>query len=165
MFDFNAPKDCLKGKKILVTGAAAGIGRAAAVAFAQHGAIVLLHGRNEESLNPVYDEIEALNLEQPAICPLDLEFAQPEQYEELAALIEQEFGTIDGLLNNASLLGARSPIQSYDQSLWMKVMQVNVNGSFMMTQAMLPLLDHDQPASVIFTSSSVGRKGRAHWGA
>ena len=165
MFDYTAPEDCLKGKKIMVTGAAAGIGRAAAITFAKHGATVLLHGRNEESLNPVYDEIESLGLELPAICPLDLEFAQPEQYEELAALIEQEFGTIDGLLNNASLLGVRSPIQSYDPSVWMKVMQVNVNGTFMLTQALLPLLDNDTPASIVFTSSSVGRKGRAHWGA
>jgi len=165
MFDYNAPENCLKGKNILVTGAAAGIGRAAALTYAKYGATVLLHGRKEKTLNPVYDEIVKLGYEEPAICPLDLEFAQPEQYEELAALVEQEFGTLDGLLNNASMLGVRSPIQSYDPSVWMKVMQVNVNATFMMTQAMLPLMQHERPASIIMTSSSVGRKGRAHWGA
>jgi NAD(P)-dependent dehydrogenase (short-subunit alcohol dehydrogenase family) len=165
MFEYTAPENCLKGKKILVTGSAAGIGRAAAIAYAKHGATVLLHGRKEKTLNPVYDEIVNAGYEEPAICPLDLEFAQPEQYEELAALVEQEFGTLDGLLNNASILGVRSPIQSYDPSVWMKVMHVNANAAFMMTQAMLPLMQHEGPASIAFTSSSVGRKGRAHWGA
>lgn len=165
MFDYTAPENCLSGKKILVTGSAAGIGRAAALTYAKYGATVLLHGRKEKTLNPVYDEIVKAGYPEPAICPLDLEFAQPEQYEELAALVEQEFGTIDGLLNNASILGVRSPIQSYDPSVWMKVMHINVNGSFMMTQAMLPLMQHDKPASIVLTSSSVGRKGRAHWGA
>jgi NAD(P)-dependent dehydrogenase (short-subunit alcohol dehydrogenase family) len=165
MFEYSAPENCLQGKNILVTGAAAGIGKAAALAYAKHGATVILHGRNEESLEPVYDEIVNLGYAEPAICPLDLEFAQPEHYEELAALIEKEFGTLHGLLNNASLLGSLSPIQSYDPSLFMKVMQVNVNASFMMTQAMLPLMPHDTPASIILTSSSVGRKGRANWGA
>ncbi len=47
----------------------------------------------------------------------------------------------------------------------MRVMQINVNAMFMLTSALLPLLKLSEDASVVFTSSSVGRKGRAYWGA
>jgi len=83
----------------------------------------------------------------------------------VAAAIEKEFGKIDGLLNNASALGNRTPIENYDPSVWNQVMQVNVNAQFFLTQAMLPLLMKSDDASVIFTSSGVGRKGSAYWGA
>jgi NAD(P)-dependent dehydrogenase (short-subunit alcohol dehydrogenase family) len=47
----------------------------------------------------------------------------------------------------------------------MEVMQININAAFMMSQALLPLLDQAENASIIFTSSGVGRRGKAYWGA
>ena len=59
MFDYQAPENLLQGKNILVTGAGDGIGRAAALSYAAHGATVILLGRTEAKLDAVYDEIEA----------------------------------------------------------------------------------------------------------
>lgn len=165
MFDYQAPEQLLEGRIILVTGAGDGIGRAAAKTYASHGATVVLLGRTLEKLESLYDEIEAAGYPQPAIVPLNLESATEHEYMELANTLEQEFGRLDGLLNNASSLGVRTAIETYDPTIWTQVMQVNVNASFMLTQALLPLLQESDDASIIFTSSGVGRKGRAYWGA
>lgn len=165
MYDYQAPEQLLKDRVILVTGAGDGIGRAAANAYAAAGATVVLLGRTLEKLEQVYDEIEAAGHPQPALVPLNLESASEHDYQELAAKLETEFGRLDGLLNNASILGLRTPMDGYDASTWQQVMQINVNGTFLLTQAMLPLLKESDDAAVIFTSSGVGRKGRAYWGA
>ncbi|OMG61617.1 YciK family oxidoreductase [Stutzerimonas balearica] len=165
MFDYTARRDLLAGRIILVTGAGRGIGEAAAKAYAAHGATVLLLGKTEENLNRVYDEIEAAGHPQPAVIPFNLETALPHQYDELAAMIEREFGRLDGLLHNASIVGPRTPVEQLSGENFMRVMQVNVNAMFMLTSTLLPLLKLSTDASILFTSSSVGRKGRAYWGA
>ncbi len=165
MFDYQASADLLANKNIIITGAGDGIGRAAALCFASYGATVILLGRTEEKLEQVYDEIEAAGYPQAAIVPLNLESATETDYDSLAAMIEQEFGKLDGILHNASLLGMRTPLEGYDPSTWQRVMQVNVNAAFMLTQALLSLTQAADNASIVFTSSSVGRKGKAYWGA
>lgn len=165
MFDYSARPDLLAGRIILVTGAGRGIGAAAAQCFAAHGATVLLLGKTEEHLNRVYDTIEAAGHPQPVVIPFNLETALPHQYDELAATIEREFGRLDGLLLNASIVGPRTPVEQLSGDNFMRVMQVNVNATFMLTSTLLPLLKLSEDASVVFTSSSVGRKGRAYWGA
>lgn len=165
MFDYSARPDLLKGRVILVTGAGRGIGAAAAKTFAAHGASVLLLGKTEGNLNQLYDEIEAAGHPQPVVIPFNLETALPHQYDELAATIESEFGRLDGLLHNAAIIGPRTPLEQLSGDNFMRVMQVNVSAMFMLTSTLLPLLKLSEDASVVFTSSSVGRKGRAYWGA
>lgn len=165
MFNYSARPDLLKDRVILVTGAGRGIGAAAARTYAAHGATVLLLGRTESNLSAVYDEIEAAGHPQPVVIPFDLETALPHQYDELAAMIEAEFGRLDGVLHNASIIGPRTPIEQLTGEQFMQVMHVNVNATFMLTTALLPLLKLSGDASIAFTSSSVGRKGRAYWGA
>ncbi len=70
--EYQVAADALKGKVILVTGAGDGIGRQAAISYAQHGATVILLGRTVKKLESVYDEIEAAGYPQPAIIPLDM---------------------------------------------------------------------------------------------
>lgn len=165
MFDYTARPDLLKGRIILVTGAGRGIGAAAAQAYAAHGATVLLLGKTEANLNEVYDQIVAAGQAEPVVVPFNLETAQPHHYEELAAMIEGTFGRLDGLLHNASIIGPRTPIEQLSGEHFMRVMHINVNAMFMLTSTLLPLLKLSEDASVVFTSSSVGRKGRAYWGA
>ncbi|KTC41148.1 3-oxoacyl-ACP reductase [Pseudomonas putida] len=165
MFDYSARPDLLAGRVILVTGAGRGIGAAAAKAYAAHGAIVLLLGKTESNLTAVYDEIEAAGHPQPVVIPFDLHSAHTPQYAELAQMIEKTFGRLDGLLHNASIIGPRTPLDVLPDDEFIQVMQVNVNATFMLTRALLPLLKQAEDGSVVFTSSSVGRKGRAHWGA
>lgn len=163
--NFTADAECLKDKVILVTGAGDGIGRAAALSFAKHGATIILLGRTIEKLEAVYDEIEAMSAPQAAIYPMHLRGAAAHDYQELADTIEREFGRLDGLLHNASILGQRRSLAQTTLDSWEEVMQVNVNAQFMMTQALLPVLAASKNGSLVFTSSSVGRKGRAFWGA
>ncbi|PMR78946.1 YciK family oxidoreductase [Halomonas urumqiensis] len=163
--DYQAPADLLKGRNILVTGAGSGIGRAAALSYARHGATVILLGRTTAKLEKVYDEIEAAGGPQPAIFPLNFEGAVLKDFHDMAETLDKEFGRLDGLLHNAGLLGRITPFEQYNPELWEQVMQVNINGPIWMTQALLPLLKYSADSSVIFTSSSVGRVGRAYWGA
>ena len=165
MFDYTARPDLLQGRIILVTGAGRGIGAAAAKTYAAHGATVLLLGKTEANLSQVYDDIEAAGHAKPAVIPFNLETAHLNQHDELAAMIESEFGRLDGLLHNASIIGPRTPLEQLSGENFMRVMHINVNAMFMLTSTLLPLLKLSQDASVIFTSSSVGRKGRAYWGA
>ena len=165
MFDYTPRPHLLDGRVILVTGAGRGIGAAAALSCAAHGATVLLLGKTESHLSAVYDQIEAAGYPRPAVIPFDLGTAQPDQYQALASMLETEFGHLDGLLHNASIIGPRTPLEQLGGEQFMEVMQVNVNATFMLTSALLPMLKRSHDGSVVFTSSSVGRKGRAYWGA
>ena len=165
MFDYQAPADLLKDKIVLVSGAGSGIGKAAALAYAECGATVILMGRNVERLEQVYDEIEQAGNPQAAITPFDFIEANEERYQELVNSIHKEFGRLDGLLNNASILGTLTPIQSYNLTTWNQVIQTNLNAQFALTKYCLPLLQEAHNSSIIFTSSSAGRKPYAYWGA
>ena len=162
---YNPPEKCLQGRVILVTGAGSGIGRAAAISFATHGATVILLGRTVEKLEAVYDEIESAGSPSPAIYPLCLEGATEQDYQTLTSNIEQEFGELHGLLHNAGQLGQRTTIANYQAQIWQQVMQVNLNAQFLLTKALLPIMKTADDASIVFTSSGVGRKGRPFWGA
>jgi len=165
MENYTPAPDLLAGKTILVTGAGDGIGRAAAIAYARHGATVILLGRTVSKLEEVYDEIVGANNPQPVIHPMDLQKASAEDYDVLGSSILEQFGQLDGLLHNAAQLGPRTPVQFYPAETWHQVMQVNVNAAFLLSRALLPAMMAAPEASLIFTSSSVGRQGRAYWGA
>jgi len=165
MMNYQASKDLLKDKIILVTGAGDGIGKTAAIHYAKHGATVILLGRTTKKLEQVYDEIENAGYPQAAIVPLNLDGAVEHDYSQLASTIEKEFGRLDGLLHNASILGDRTALATYEPSTFEQVMRVNVTSQFLLTQAVMPLLNQSETASIVFTSSGVGRKARAYWGA
>ena len=163
--DYKPRTNLLSGKTILVTGAGDGIGRSAALNYAKYGASVLLLGRTGSKLEAVYDEIENAGGSKPSIIEMDLATAPEDMYTSLAASLGEEFSCLDGILHNAALLGDRRPIESAGYANWQDVMQVNVNAQFLLTQHFLPLLQQAPTASIIFTSSTVGRIGKAYWGA
>ncbi|GIU08627.1 MULTISPECIES: YciK family oxidoreductase [unclassified Shewanella] len=164
MLEYQAAKDLLKDKTILVTGAGDGIGKAAAINFAKHGATVILLGKTVKKLEAVYDQIEQAGYPTPAIVPLDLKGATEQNYKDMADTIEEQFGQLDGLLHNASVLGVLGPFEHMTMTTVNEVMQVNVIAEIMLTKAMLPVMRKSPSASLLFTSSSVGRQGRAYWG-
>jgi NAD(P)-dependent dehydrogenase (short-subunit alcohol dehydrogenase family) len=163
--EYTAPPTLLEDRVILVTGAGAGIGRAAAMSFARHGATVILLGRTVSNLESVYDEIVAAGYRQPAIVPMNLADAQGPVYSELVERIGSEYGRLDGLLHNAGILGQLTPIEHHDVGVWTEVLHVNLTAPFVLTKMLLPLLKKSTDASIVFTSSGVGRQGRAYWGA
>lgn len=163
--NYQASKNLLKDRIIMVTGAGDGIGKAAAIAYAQAGATLILAGRTVEKLEQVYDKIIADGGIEPLIYPVDFEGATEDDFNQLANQCDQQFGRLDGLLLNAGILGQRTPLSSYREDVWTKVMQVNVTSQYLITKALMPILEASDNASVIFTTSGVGRVGRAYWGA
>lgn len=164
MNDYVAPLQLLNNKVILITGAGDGIGAEAAKTYAKYGATCILLGRTVSKLESVYDDIVNAGGAEPAIVPLDLKGATPSHYQQMAQTIIDQFGRLDGVLHNASVLGHLSAFKDIDSQEWQDVMHTNVNGMVFMTQALIPALEKADKASVIFTTSSVGRKGRAFWG-
>ena len=162
---FVPSSNCLDSKTILVTGAGDGIGRVAALTYARYGATVLLLGRTSSKLEYVYDEIESLGGKQPAMLPMNLEGATYAEMQQLEGLINKEVGQLDGILHNAGVLGQLTPLEMYDVDTFAQVMKVNFTATFMLTQALLPLLKDADHGSVVFTCSTVGTHPRAFWGA
>jgi len=165
MKDYQPAADLLKDRVILVTGAGDGIGRAVARRLASHRATVVLLDRAIRKLEQVYDDIERAGSPKPAIYPMNLEGATPKDYADLAQVLDAEFGRLDGLLHNAALFEGLTPIANYDIEFWYRILQVNLNAPFMLTQAVLGLLNRSADASVVFTTDRVGDEGQAYWGA
>jgi len=165
LIDYEPKPGLLDGRVILISGASAGIGAALARRSATLGATVIMLGRSVPRLETVYDEIEQAGGPRPGIFVIDFLTAGGPQYDQLFEAVAGEYGRLDGLVHCAGILGDRSPIEQHDISVWHQVMQVNVTAPFILTQAMFPLLRRSGDASVIFTSSGVGRSGRAFWGA
>ncbi len=160
--EFEPRTDTLKDKVIMVTGATGGYGKALSMAYAEAGATVILMGKNVRLLENLYDEIEGLGAPQPAIYPLNLEGATEKDYYEMAQNIEQEFGRLDGLVHAAVSLGAPTPYEHSDTETWLKTIQINLNGPYLLTKHAIPLLKQSPHASLVFmTDDKLG----AYWDA
>lgn len=163
--DYLPPSDLLKDRVIFITGAGQGLGRAAALAYAAHGATVILHGRKVKKLESVYDEIAQLGKAEAIIYPLDFEKAGEQDFQITAQSIAQQIGRLDGILHNAAFLYGLSPIENQTVEQWRTVLQVNLIASFALTKACLPLLKAAPNASIIMTSDSHTPHPTAYWGA
>lgn len=163
----NAPDHAqgqLNGRVIAITGATGGIGRAVALAAAREGAELVLIGRNVLKLQGLHAEIEQIAPGRSLMAQLDMEKALANDYDALAAAVLARYGRLDGLVHCAGILGALTPIEHYDVPMWCRVLHVNVTAAFALTQVLLPALRRSTDASIIFTSSAVGRQGKAYWG-
>ncbi|MET0291984.1 MAG: YciK family oxidoreductase [Steroidobacteraceae bacterium] len=157
--------NALAGRVIAITGASGGIGRAVALAAAAHGARLILLGRSVRRLTETHTEVTRLHGDVALMAPIDFEKALAGDYDRIAAAVMETYGRLDGLVHCAGMLGTLTPIEGYDVPTWFKVMHVNVTAAFALTQVLLPALRLSPSASIVFTTSSVGRQGRAYWGA
>lgn len=162
LLDYRPPPNCLSGRVILITGAADGIGRAVSLATAAAGATVILLDRDIKRLEKVYDAIESAGSPQPAIYPLNHEGATVKDYADLAENVLQSLGRLDGLVLNAGWAGTLTPLKYYDPELWIQVMQANLNGPVMLTQAVLPMLEENGQGSIVVSTQNARK---AFWGA
>ena len=113
----------------------------------------------------LYDEIVSGSAAQPGIIPLDLAHQDASPYEALSEELQAAEVRLDGLIHNASILGERKALLLKPQCKLHEVMQININAIFLLTRALMPLLEAAPSASVVLTSSGVGRRGKAYWGA
>lgn len=165
MFTFQPPFNFLQDKTVMITGASDGIGKCCALCFAKYGANLILLGRSKEKLEEVYDLVDKIKPNSTVIHPLDFGTASELNYKEIAASLEEQFFALDGLVHCAGILGPRTPIEFYSADDWELTMRINVSAAFLLTKYLLPFLKKSMDGRVLFTSSSVGRKARGHWGA
>jgi len=163
--NYSPKNNCLKNKIILITGASNGIGKQAAITFASHGSETILIGKDQGKLEKTYHEIKELGYLEPMIHVMDHATSSESDYIEIISAIELEFGKLDGLLCNAGILGSKKSLSQYDYKTWKDVLKVNLDSTFLLTKSALPILKKQENASIILTTSGVGRRGRAFWGA
>ena len=164
MKDYIPRPDLLAGRVILVTGASAGLGRAASLAYARHGATVALLARDEARLEAVYDEILAAGGPEPAMFPYDLAAADDRSLDTLAGTIAHHLKRLDGVLHSAHQFYSLTPLALQTLEQWQTLMRVNLIAPFALTRACLPLLQQSPDASVIFTGETHGHHPAAYWG-
>jgi NAD(P)-dependent dehydrogenase (short-subunit alcohol dehydrogenase family) len=152
----------LTGKVALITGGSRGIGKAIAGAYAGEGASVFICGRTGADVDSAVEEIRAAG---GKIAGRVGDIGEPDQASAIVAAALERFGSIEVLVNNASLLGPRVPIVEYPYSSWREVMRVNVDGLFLVTQPVLKAMIPNRTGSIINVSSGVGRAAKARWGA
>ena len=155
----------LEEKTLFITGASRGIGRAVALQCAQKGATIIAAAKTVSRLEQLFSELQKISDCDHCILPIDLSQCRQEQYQAIATMVRQRYQKIDALVHCAAILGCRSPLSSYDNALFERVLKVNTVAGFQLSQSLLPLMGQNSPAAIIFSSSSVGKQGRGYWGA
>ncbi len=147
-----------------MTGASRGLGRAIALACAEHGATTVLNARNVSLLDAVYDEIVQAGLAEPASLPLDFDTAGWREYAQAASLIERQLGRLDGIAHCASHLEKLSALETQSIDEWQRMLRVNLIAPFAINQACARLLRQSPDASVVVTSEMHASAPAAFWG-
>lgn len=149
----------LKGRTIVVTGAARGVGRAIAEACARHGARLVIADILEEQGRATAREMMDAGAS-VRFSPVDL--GSPQSIEAFAADIRAHEGAIHGLVNNAAVatnVGGKE-FQDIPIELWDRVMTVNVRGTWLVTRALVPLMPEGSDGRIVNLASDT-----ALWGA
>ena len=155
----------MKNKVILITGANKGIGKTLSLEFSKKGVNIVLLGRNEESLDSVYDEIITTTSTKPLIIKCDLSDIDNKSAKQINDEIMGVYGRLDGVIFNAAKLGKMSTIEDYEEDIWKEVFNINLHSAFIISKEILPALKAAPNGRIIFTSSGVAEVGKAFWGA
>ncbi|HKT56029.1 MAG TPA: SDR family oxidoreductase [Microbacterium sp.] len=145
----------LEGKKAIVTGGAGGIGRATSLAFAAEGASVAVVDLNGEAAQAVADEIRAAGGTAIAIAA---DVSSEADIESVVAGVQQEFGGIDVVFNNAGIIRRTTAVETTVEE-WDRVFGVNVRAIFLMCKHVVPIMAAAGGGSIVNTGSGWGLKG------
>ncbi|MFC7398931.1 SDR family NAD(P)-dependent oxidoreductase [Chelatococcus sp. GCM10030263] len=151
----------LEKRIAVVTGASRGIGRAAAIAFAQAGAHVVALARTVGALEELDDEIRASG-GTATLVPVDLK--DYDALDRLGASLYERWGKLDILLANAGVLGTLSPLGHVEPKVFDEVMAINVTANWRLIRSLDPLLRASDAGRAIFISSGAAHSCRAFWG-
>jgi 3-oxoacyl-[acyl-carrier protein] reductase len=143
------------GKVVVVTGAARGIGRAIALALAREGAAIVVVDVDQERIQQVVQEIEALGRQAVAIAA---DVSDRQAVQQLVGGAVSRFGRLDILVNNAGII-RRGGFLEHEPEEWQRVLNVNLGGTFNCTKVAVPLMIKQGGGKIINISSVVGKMG------
>tara|TARA_R110002167_G_scaffold33327_14_gene107098 strand:+ start:1129 stop:1902 length:774 start_codon:yes stop_codon:yes gene_type:complete len=142
----------LKGKVAIVTGSSKGIGKAIAQGLAENGAKVVVSSRKQDSIDEVVEDFKASGLEAVAI---KCHIGDAEERKALIAKTVEKYGRIDILVNNAAINPIYGPLESADEKIFDKIMNVNVKAPWVLSNLALPYLK-ENGGSIINIASVEG---------
>lgn len=143
----------LDGKVVIITGASSGIGRAAAMLFAQEGAKLVINARRQAEL----DELaKAITQQHGDVVAVAGDITEEDTAVRLADTAVTCFGGLDVAFNNAGALGAMGPVQSISQSGWHDTLNANLSSAFLCAKYQIPAMQQRGKGALIFTSTFVG---------
>lgn len=151
----------LRGKVAMISGGSKGLGADLARRFVEEGAAVSLCARNPEHAADLAAELRAAG---GRCLVIGCDVTNESHVAAWVASTVAEFDRVDVLVNNASILGVRVPIAEYPADEWRRVIDVNLNGAFLVARACIEPLSAGG-GSMIHISSGVGDHGRPNWGA
>jgi NAD(P)-dependent dehydrogenase (short-subunit alcohol dehydrogenase family) len=156
------PATALQGRIAVVTGASRGIGRAAALALAGHGAHVVAIARTQGGLEDLDDEIKNLG-GTATLVPLDMR--DFDALDRLSSAILERWGKLDILIANAAVLGPITPLRDLDQKPYEEAIGVNLTANWRLLKALDPALRASDAGRVVVLTSSAAWRMRPYWGA
>lgn len=161
-------RNIMATKNILITGAAGGLGSELALQLGrvceQDKLELILLDNNESGLDQLADRIQAECNYEPLIYPLDLETSNIDQYTQMAEAITTQLGKLDILIHTAARFTALAPMAHTDPVEWLRIMQTNLNGPWLLSKTCLPLLKQAGNARLVFLLEDMQIMQEANWG-
>ena len=149
----------IQKKSFIVTGATRGIGRGLAEMLVRNGARVAINGRNRKNLEATG---AALRKSGGDVLSILGDVGSDRDAQRIVAATLREFGKIDVLINNAAILGKRSPLVETPPSVWEEVLRINVIGTVNMIRHALPHMEKRGSGLIINLSSGWGREASGY---
>jgi NAD(P)-dependent dehydrogenase (short-subunit alcohol dehydrogenase family) len=149
----------------LITGAAGALGSELVRQLLRSGKDCIALDRNARGLNQLHDQMVADGLSPPALMPMDLAGAGPDEYAKLAETLESEFGRLDVLLHGAAEFVALRPLLHQPAEEWFKTIQAGLTGPFLLSVALMPLLSQTAKSRVVFINDGHCLDKPANWAA
>jgi NAD(P)-dependent dehydrogenase (short-subunit alcohol dehydrogenase family) len=152
-------------RTVLITGAAGGLGAALSFHCARAGFDLVMLDNNQKGLGSAWDAIVDEGLPEPALHPLDLATAGPEQFDALIDALKGEFGGLDAVIHCAARCGGLKPLDQVPPPEWLQQIQVNLNAAWLLSSSCLPLLRQSPSSCLYFLLEDMHRMEGAFWGA
>lgn len=145
----------LKEKVVIITGAAAGIGCAAAIKIAREGARLVLVDLNEKGLNHTLELVKQHHPGTEAVIVIG-DVTKEEDVQNYVNITVKQYGKIDGFFNNAGDAGPAAPIGEYDNEVFKKIVAIDLYGVFLGIKYVINVMKNQGSGSIVNTSSAGG---------
>jgi len=149
--------DHLKDQVAIITGGSSGIGLAIARAFVQEGMRVTIAARDKKLLEQAHSQLMSLSVRDAAVLSLSTDISKANEVQRMVRQTLTQFGRLDVLVNNAGI-GRIAPLDRLEEKVWDEVLDINLKGVFLCTQAVLPEMKRQRRGYIVNISSIAGKE-------